>query len=42
MSEQWRLLGALEAGVGVLMFGLSAAAMFAVLTEILQRYQTAK
>jgi len=35
MSEGRRLLGALEAGSGVLMFGLSAAAMFAVLINML-------
>ena len=35
MSEGRRLLGALEAGSGVLMFGLSAAAMFAVLSKML-------
>jgi hypothetical protein len=36
MSEEHRLLGALEAGNGVLMFGLSAAAMFAVLIKMLE------
>jgi hypothetical protein len=36
MSEEHRLLGALEAGNGVLMFGLSAAAMYAVLIKMLE------
>jgi hypothetical protein len=36
MSEQHRLLGALEAGNGVLMFGLSAAAIFAVLMKLFE------
>lgn len=31
LSEHWRLLGALEAGVGVMMFGVSTALFFAVL-----------
>lgn len=34
MSDRWRLLGALEAGVGVLMFGLSTSALFAVMTRL--------
>ena len=42
MSEKWRLLGALEAGNGVLMFGLSAAAMFAVLTWLIKQYDNEK
>ncbi len=37
MSEKWRLLGAIEASTGVLMFGLSAGAMLAVMTRILTR-----
>ena len=38
MSETWRVLGPLEAASGVLMFGLSAAIFFAVLTKIFSRY----
>ena len=34
MSETWRLLGALEAGSGVFMFGLSTASMLAVITHL--------
>jgi hypothetical protein len=34
MSEQWRLLGALEAGNGVLMFGLSTGTIFAVMSRL--------
>jgi hypothetical protein len=37
MSERWRLLGALQAASGVLMFGLSTSALFAVMTNIFQR-----
>jgi len=37
MSERWRLLGALEAGCGVMMFGASTALFFAVLTKLLDR-----
>lgn len=37
MSERWRLLGALEAANGVLMFGLSAGVILAVLTRLLQQ-----
>jgi len=38
MSEKWRLLGALEASNGVLMFGLSAGTLFAVMTRLFSRY----
>ena len=34
MSEDWRLLGSLEAINGVLMFGLSAGTMFALMAEM--------
>jgi len=34
-SDQWRLLGALEASNGVLMFGLSAGAMLSVMSYML-------
>jgi hypothetical protein len=35
MSEKWRLLGAIEASNGVLMFGLSAGTMLSLMTRIL-------
>ena len=38
MSEKWRLLGALEASNGVLMFGLSAGTMLAVMTNLFSRH----
>jgi len=34
MSERWRLLGALEAGNGVLMFGLSTGTLLAVMNRL--------
>jgi len=39
MSEKWRLLGALEASNGVLMFGLSAGTMLAVMTNLYSRHK---
>jgi len=36
MSERWRLLGALEAGSGVLMFGVSTALSFAIIARMLE------
>ena len=36
MSESWRLLGALESAVGVMMFGVSAATLFAVLSKLVR------
>jgi hypothetical protein len=36
MPPRWRLLGPLEAANGVLMFGLSASAMFAVTNRLLE------
>lgn len=36
MSEEWRLLGAIEASNGVLMFGLSAGTLLSVMTYLLQ------
>ena len=39
MSEKWRLLGALEASNGVLMFGLSAGTLLAVMTNLFSRYK---
>jgi len=35
MSEHWRLLGAIEASTGVLMFGLSAGAMLSIMNFLL-------
>ncbi len=37
MSEQWRLLGALEAANGVLMFGLSAGLVLTVMQHLFTR-----
>ncbi|MGB5293274.1 MAG: potassium channel family protein [Lysobacterales bacterium] len=37
MSERWRLLGALEAANGILMFGLSAGALLSVMTRLFKR-----
>jgi hypothetical protein len=36
MSARWRLLAALEAGNGMLMFGVSTAAIFAVIQRLLE------
>jgi hypothetical protein len=38
MSARWRLLGALEAGTGVLMFGISTSVFFALITTIYQHH----
>jgi len=38
MSESWRLLGAIEASNGVLMFGLSAGTMLSVMTNLFARH----
>jgi len=35
MSEDWRLLGAIEASNGVLMFGLTAGAVLSVMSRLL-------
>ena len=35
MSEQWRLMGAIESCIGVLMFGVSAGAMLSIMNFIL-------
>ena len=40
MSEKWRLLGALEASNGVLMFGLSAGTMLSVMTNLFARHRS--
>ena len=37
MSEDWRLLGALEAGNGVLMFGLSVSTMLSIMNALFAR-----
>ena len=36
MSPSWRLLGPLEAGDGMLMFGVSTAILFAVIQQLIQ------
>lgn len=38
MSEKWRLLGALEAANGVLMFGLTAGALLATMSKLFSRH----
>ncbi len=40
MSKPWRLLGPLEAANGVLMGGLAAAVLFAVLSHLMQAART--
>ena len=42
MSERWRLLGAIEACNGVLMFGLSAGTMLSVMTFLLSNFSSLK
>jgi len=42
MSEKWRLLGALEASNGVLMFGLSAGTLLSVMTNLFSRHKLAE
>lgn len=37
MSERWRILGPMEAAVGVLMFGVSTAVMTAALMDLINR-----
>lgn len=39
MSEKWRLLGALEASNGVLMFGLTGGTILSVMSRIFSRHQ---
>ena len=39
MSEKWRLLGALEASNGVLMFGLSAGTMIPIMSNLFARHR---
>jgi Ion channel len=38
LSERWRLLGPLEAINGLLLFGLSTALMFAVMSRLITNY----
>lgn len=40
MSENWRLLGALEAANGVLMFGLTAGLVLTVMNELFRRHSS--
>ena len=42
MSEKWRLLGALEASNGVLMFGLSAGTMLSVMTNLFSHHRSTR
>jgi len=39
MSEKWRLLGALEAANGILMFGLTASSFLAVMNRLFSRHK---
>jgi len=41
MAEHWRLLGALEAANGVLMFGLTAGSLLSVMTRLFSRHKDA-
>ena len=36
MSARWKLLGPLEAGNGVLMFGMTSAALVAILHQLIK------
>ncbi|MCY1384976.1 hypothetical protein D9M69_732920 [compost metagenome] len=38
MSEEWRLLGPLEAANGILMFGVSTAVMTATVSDIIKHH----
>lgn len=38
MDENWRLMGALEAANGVLMFGIGASSLLAVMNMVFSRY----
>jgi hypothetical protein len=42
MSEQWRLLGAIEASNGVLMFGLTAGTLLSVMNFLLATFSPLK
>jgi hypothetical protein len=39
MDEHWRLLGALEAAIGLLMFGLTAGTVLPAMTRLFSRYR---
>lgn len=39
MSEKWRLLGALEAANGILMFGLTASSFLTIMTKLFSRHK---
>ncbi len=39
MSEKWRLLGALEAANGILMFGLTASSFLTVMSKLFGRHK---
>lgn len=41
MDEHWRLLGALEAANGVLMFGLTAGSVLSVMNHLFSRHKAA-
>jgi len=41
MDEHWRLLGALEAANGVLMFGLTAGSLLSVMNRLFSRHKEA-
>jgi len=41
MSEKWRLLGAVEASNGVLMFGLSAGTLLSVMSNLFSHHREA-
>jgi hypothetical protein len=38
MSERWKLLGPLEAGNGILMFGLTSAALMTILQQFIKAH----
>jgi hypothetical protein len=42
MSEQWRLLGPLEAANGILMFGVSTAVMTAAVMDVMKHNSVAR
>jgi hypothetical protein len=42
MSEEWRLLGAIEASNGVLMLGLTSGTMFAVMSRLFSKLPATK
>ena len=42
MSEQWRLLGAMESANGVLMFGITAGALLSIMNLVFRRRHAGK